>query len=426
MRRLPLVVLVLLVLALSGGASGTAQAPARGGQDLDARAAALHKDAIVVDTHIDTTAMLMRLGWRFEERHAPPSPTANGRNQGNHVDLPRMREGGFDAAFFSIYIPGTITGPEGVARARAQIARVREVALSLPNHLALCTTADDVRKAHAAGKIGVLLGVEGGHMINEDLGVLRQFARLGVRYLTLTHTVNTPWAGSSLGTPATNGLTPFGRDVVRELNRLGVLVDISHVSDQTFKDALEASEAPLIASHSSCRAICGHVRNMTDDMIKALAAKGGVIQINYYTEYLDQRLFEEQEKRRPAFDKLREELEQKYPGPQNDAKRTAELQAAVAEAVGSLPPVSWERIVEHIDHAVKIAGADHVGLGSDFDGATMPVGMEDCSKLPNITRALLERGYSEADIRKILGGNTLRLLEEARRVSIRLAGRKSG
>jgi len=248
--------------------------------------------------------------------------------------------------------------------------------------------------------------------------MLRAFHRLGARYMTLTHFVNTSWADSSGEPPAHDGLTPFGKDVVREMNRLGVIVDISHVSDKTFYDALETSEAPILASHSSCRALAHHVRNMTDDMIKALAAKGGVIQINFHAPYLDDAYFEAQQKLQPEVDALRKELETKYPGPENARKRADELRAFSSTR---LPKVSWMKIVEHIDHAVKLVGADHVGIGSDMDGAVMPEGMEDCSHLPRITEELLRRGYADADVKKILGGNVLRLMEQVEAVSRKAA-----
>ena len=249
-------------------------------------------------------------------------------------------------------------------------------------------------------------------MINNSLPVLRMYAELGVRYLTLTHSVNTDWADSSGDQMKHNGLTDFGKDVVRELNRLGVMVDISHVSDKTFLDAIEVSKAPMIASHSSCRAISGHARNMTDEMIRALAAKGGVIQINYLDQFIDKDLFQYSQKSQP----LMRELQQKYPGRENASKRREE----VAKQFGPAPRASWERIIEHIDHAVKLVGVDHVGLGSDFDGGSMPVGMEDCTQLPKITEALMRKGYSASDMRKILGENTLRLLSDVERVSRQL------
>jgi membrane dipeptidase len=286
----------------------------------------------------------------------------------------------------------------------------------MPDRVALCVTADDVRKAHKQGKIAALMGMEGGHMINNSLAVLRMYAELGVRYLTLTHSVNVDWADSSGDQPKHNGLTDFGKDVVRELNRLGVMVDISHVADKTFWDAIEVSKAPMIASHSSCRAISGHARNMTDDMIKALAAKGGVIQINYLDQFIDNDLFQYSQKSQS----LMRELQQKYPGRENLDRRREE----VAKQFGSAPKASWEKIVEHIDHAVKLVGADHVGLGSDFDGGSMPAGMEDCTQLPKITEALMRKGYATSDIKKILGENTLRLLSDVEHASRKLRASK--
>jgi len=368
-----------------------AQAPATSA----ARAARVHDQAIVVDTHIDTTQMLGREGWDFMARH----DSARGPGgEGSHVDLPRMKAGGLDAAFFSIYMAGTVTGPEAVKRSLVMIDNVRRLSEQHPNDIVLATTAADIRAAAKAGKIATLMGMEGGHMIDDSLNVLRDYQRLGVRYMTLTHSVNTNWADSSGDKPAHNGLTDFGRDVVREMNRLGMMVDISHVADKTFWDALEVSTAPLLASHSSCRAISGHPRNMTDDMIKALAAKGGVIQINYEVTFLD--------------------------NDRNEASRKREGLSRDEQAkLPPLPAVSWEKIIEHIDHAVKLVGATHVGLGSDFDGATMPQGMDDVSMLPKITAALLAKGYSEQDVTNILGGNLLRLMEQVEARARALQGR---
>ena len=241
---------------------------------LSEQARKVHFSSIVLDTHIDVTPKLQTT-WKFTEEHKE-----------GHIDLPRMRKGGLNALFFSIYMSGTVTGPKAVSDAIERIAAVHRLAEDSPDQVVLCVTADQVRKAHKQGKVAALMGMEGGHMINNSLAVLRMYAELGVRYLTLTHSVNTDWADSSGDQPRHNGLTDFGKDVVRELNRLGVMVDISHVSDKTFWDALEVSKAPMIASHSSCRAISGHARNMTDPMIKALATKGGVIQINSYSDYL--------------------------------------------------------------------------------------------------------------------------------------------
>ena len=361
----------------------------------------LHSQSIVIDTHDDTTQRLLDPKFDFGALHSDGS-----------VDIPRMRAGGLSAIFFSIWIPGTVTGPTAVQRGLDQINAVRETVARHPNDLVLCTTAEEIRRAKAGGKIAVLMGVEGGHMINNSLANLDKFFALGVRYMTLTHTVNTDWADASTDKPAHNGLTDFGKQVVREMNRLGMMVDISHVADKTFYDVLAVSKAPLIASHSSCRALCSAPRNMTDDMIKALAAKGGVMQINYHIGFLSQQ-FQDASKAHPELGK-EIEAESKKRCSENEACQLIEADKITREMVaqGKLPRVDWTEIIKHIDHAVKLVGADHVGLGSDFDGADMPYGMEDVSDIPRITDALLAKGYSPADVRKILGGNTLRLMQD--------------
>lgn len=376
--------------------------------DIADRAHKIHFSSIVLDTHDDTPQRLF-----FEH-----VDLAKRTNEG-HIDIPRMREGGMNAIFFSIWAPVTITGPAATKRAMDLINSVMDQIHKHPQDLVLATTAAEVRAAHAQGKIAALMGVEGGHMIDNNLDVLRQFAKLGVRYMTLTHTMDTDWAGSSGDDAKHIGLTPFGKDVIREMNRLGVLVDISHVSDKTFYDALEVSAAPMIASHSSCRAICDAPRNMTDDMIKALAAKGGVIQINYHVGFLSQ-AYRDASLKSAELKSRTAAAEKAVEGDEAASIRADERVAHEMMMEGKLPKVEWEAIVDHIDHAVKLVGADHVGLGSDFDGATMPIGMEDCSKLPKLTEAMLRRGYSESDIRKILGENTLRVMEQAERVSRQL------
>jgi membrane dipeptidase len=376
------------------------------GDDIAEHAQKLHFSSIVLDTHDDTTQRFFTKDYDIGKWNA-----------GGHVDIPRMRKGGMNAIFFSIWIDGRVTGPPAVEKALDQIDAVRENVKKYSNDLMLARTAGDVRRAHEHGKIAALMGVEGGHMIGNDIRMVRIFADLGVRYMTLSHFYNDEWADSSTDKPAHNGLTDFGKEIVREMNRQGMLVDISHVSDKTFYDALEVSKAPLIASHSSCRALCNHVRDMSDDMIKALAAKGGVIQINYEKSFIDQPYKDAYERETGGVVQHLSELTKNC---NNDeaciASEMAKLQQKLI-AEGKLPHVSWERIVDHIDHAVKLVGADHVGLGSDFDGADMPDGMEDCSKLPKITEALLRKGYSDNDIRNILGENTLRLLEMAEQVS---------
>jgi len=366
----------------------------------------VHQRAIVIDTHDDTTQRLL----------TDKTFDIAARNSTGSIDIPRMRDGGLDALFFSIWVTGDVTGPRAVKAALQQIDRVREAVRRHPNDLVLATTAADIRRAAADHKIAALMGVEGGHMIDEDLGVLRQFVALGVRYLTLTHSLNTTWADSSGDKPAHNGLTPFGKEVVRELNRLGVMVDISHVADKTFYDAIETTKAPVIASHSSCRAIANHPRNMTDDMLRALARNGGVVMINYNATFLSE---EFRVARRSAELQARLDAVAKACGA-DEACRILDEQRVNQEAMrsGQLPTVGWEKIVEHIDHAVKVAGIDHVGLGSDFDGAVMPLGMEDASQLPKITDALLKKGYSDQDVTKILGGNILRVMEDVRRAGV--------
>jgi membrane dipeptidase len=380
--------------------------PSIAADDISERACKLHFSSIVLDTHDDTTQRFFTSTYDIAKR-----------NPDGHIDIPRMREGGMNAIFFSIWIDGRVMGPQAVEKALDQIDAVRENVRKNSKDMVLARTAEDVRRADTDGKIAALMGVEGGHMIGNDIRMVRIFADLGVRYMTLSHFYNDEWADSSTDKPAHNGLTDFGKDVVREMNRQGMLVDISHVSDKTFYDALEVSNAPLIASHSSCRALCNHVRNMSDDMIKALAAKGGVIQINYEKSFIDQAY-------KDAYDKetggVVQHLSELTKNCNNDeaciSREMAKMQAKLT-AEGKLPHVSWERIVDHIDHAIKLAGADHVGLGSDFDGADMPEGMEDASKLLKITEALLRKGYSDADVRKILGENTLRIMEQAERVS---------
>jgi membrane dipeptidase len=375
-------------------------------QSISDQAKKLQSTSIVIDTHDDTTQRLLDPRFDLAIRH----------NDGN-IDIPRLKEGGLDGIFFSIWISSKTLGPEAVKKALDQIDAVRETVRQNPNDLMLATSAADIREAKKQHKIAVLMGVEGGHMMGNDLSVLRTFAALGVRYMTLTHMDNNEWADSSTDKPAHNGLTDFGKSVIREMNRLGIIVDISHVSDKTFYDALESSKAPVFASHSSCRSICQAPRNMTDDMIRDLAKHGGVIQINYHVGFLSQE-FRDFEKTHPEAEKeIHDEVDKRCGN--NEACKLTTGDQVVREFMqaGKLPKVDWTAIVDHIDHAVKIAGADHVGLGSDFDGAVMPLGMQDVTHLPQITDALLKKGYSESDIRKILGENTLRVLSQVENVS---------
>jgi membrane dipeptidase len=365
----------------------------------------------VVDTHADTTQRLVFESFDLGARHADGS-----------VDIPRLRDGGVSAIFLAVWMPGSVRGADAVRRALDQIEAVRRHAELHPNDLVLARTAEDIRRARATGRIALLMGIEGGHMIDSDLGVLQKYASLGARYMTLTHAVNTEWADASTDKPVHKGLSDFGKQAIGEMNRLGMAVDVSHVSDKAFNDALSTSRAPVFASHSCCRALCNSPRNLSDTMIRALAAQDGVLQINFHVGFLSQE-FRDAEKAHPEL-QIEVVAKAKDRCGENEACKILESGKIVREYVakGRFPRVDWTKIVDHIDHAVKIAGVEHVGLGSDFDGACMPYGMEDASALPQITEALLIRGYSEDDIQKILGGNTLRFLEDVENAAEQMRG----
>jgi membrane dipeptidase len=380
-----------------------------------ARVERLLRRAVVLDLHDDTTQMMVDEGYDLTTHH-----------DFGQVDVPRMRQGHAAGVFLSIWTDAVrYTPPESIRRALEQIDAVRGAVARHPAEMALATTADQVMAARKRGQIAILMGVEGGHMIDSDLAVLRTYFDLGVRYLTLTHTEHTPWADTSSQPPAHNGLTDFGRQVVREMNRLGMMVDISHVSDKTFYDAVETSAAPVIASHSSCRALADVPRNMTDDMLRAVAKNGGVVQVNFYSAFIDEnyrKAAEAQAKDRDAAVKAyldQMKAEGKAVSYINEDRIEREWTAKIPR-----PPLN--SLIDHIDHIAKVAGIDHVGLGSDFDGVSgaTPAGIDSAADLPKITQALLDRGYSAGDIRKILGGNLLRVFREAERVSRELQAAK--
>jgi membrane dipeptidase len=362
--------------------------------------ASLLERAVVLDLHCDTPMLIQAEGFDLSQRH-----------DYGQVDIPRMREGGVSGVFFSIYTSVTAGTPlEAVKKALEIIDGVRREVARHPGDLVLATTASEILAAKAAGKIAILMGVEGGHMIDSSLEVLRTFFELGARYMTLTHTADTPWAGSS-AKKGNKGLTDFGRQVVREMNRLGMMVDISHVSDQTFHDAIETTSAPVIASHSSCRALASHARNMTDEMLQALAQNGGVVHINYYNSFLDDG-FRARADALKDIDKRRTEIGKRLAS--DPRQREAEFRKLNQEQIEKIGRVPLSRLLDHFEHAAKVAGVDHVGLGSDFDGVEdqLPEGMEDISKIPNLVQGLQERGFADGDIEKILGGNTLRVMRE--------------
>jgi membrane dipeptidase len=375
-------------------------------QAISSRGRRLHFNSIVVDTHADTTQRLLDNNFDLALRDSRGS-----------IDIPRLREGGISAIFFAVWIPSRVQGPPAAQRALAQLNAVREHVRQHPADLILATSAEEIRTAHREGKIAILIGIEGGQMINCDLAVLAKFAAMGARYMTLTHSGNVEWADSSGDAPVHHGLTAFGKKVIHEMNLLGLLVDISHISDKTFRDVLAVSQAPVFASHSSCRALCDAPRNLSDEMIRALAAKGGVIQINYHVGFLSQE-FRDAEKNNPRInDAIAAEVQNRCCG--NEGLELIEGDRLTREFVlrGQLPRVGWSKIIEHLDHALQLVGPEHVGLGSDFDGANMPFGMEDATQVPKITDALLDKGYSEDDVKKILGENTLRVMAEVARVS---------
>jgi membrane dipeptidase len=367
------------------------------------RARRLHQEAIVVDGHADT------IGRFLDEGEDLGSETGRG-----HLDLPRMFRGGLDAQFLSCWVePKYQERGESARRAFRMIDAVKRWAARHPDRLSLARTAADVRRAAGEGKVCGILCIEGGHAIEDDLALLRSFHELGVRYLTLTWNHSTSWAGAARDPAARHGLTDFGREVVREMNRIGMLVDLSHVSERTFYDALEVSDTPVICSHSSVRALCDHPRNLTDDQLRALARNGGVVGVNFYSGFLSQKFYDGKKAVDEADEAARRRAREAFahdPAALDAALRDLARKNDRAEAAMPRPPL--DLLVDHLAHAARVAGIDHVGLGSDFDGiSNLPEGVDDCSQLPNLTVRLLERGFSESDVLKILGENFLRVME---------------
>ena len=365
----------------------------------------IHGKAIVVDTHNDITSMM-------EDEDYDIGTSSVGKY---HTDLARMKQGGLTAEFFSVYVDKKYAATGGSARrAMEQIDWVYRSAERYPDKLLLSTSVADIRRAKKEGKIAALMGIEGGHAIENSLFALRDFYRLGVRYMTLTHNNTNDWADSARDEAKHNGLTDFGKEVVREMNRLGMLVDVSHVSDKTMSDVLDVSTAPIIASHSSARALANHPRNIPDDLLRRISKNGGVVMVNFYPSFIDQKSLDADRARDERLKTQLDALNQQY---KDDPKRLAEETKKLYDA-DPLPPTPLSILIDHIVHIAQVAGIDHVGLGSDFDGVpSLPVGMEDISKLPNITYELLKRGYTEQDIRKVLGENFLRVFSEVERIA---------
>ncbi|HEY6245643.1 MAG TPA: dipeptidase [Pyrinomonadaceae bacterium] len=394
--------------------SPSEQKPARD-QQLWKRALAIHRKAIVIDSHNDITTPMTNDD--YDLSGPPPVPY--------RTSLDRMKEGGLTAEFFSVYIKPDYVANGGAARRTLDmIDSVYRAVERHPNDLMLATSVADIRRAKQQGKIAALMGIEGGHAIEDSLPTLREFYRLGIRYMTLTWNNTNNWADAGRGEKKHNGLSDFGKEVVLEMNRLGMMVDVSHVSDKTISDALDVSKAPIIASHSSARALSNVPRNIPDELLKRIGDKGGVIQVNFYTGFVDAATVGPQSEARDARLKAEQDaINQKY---KDDPERRGE-ESDKLEAANPLPPLPISKLIDHIDHIVKVAGIDHVGIGADFDGANdMPEGARDVSMLPNITYELLKRGYSEKDIRKILGENLLRAFAEVERVSMSMSKSISG
>jgi membrane dipeptidase len=376
----------------------------------DAEVMRVHRSALLIDTHNDTPSWIVD---GQECGQAKPSCVDMGvRSSTGHTDIPRLKEGGVGAVFFAAYVSGDyVKGNRSANRALAEIDAIRtDTAAKHPDDVMFAASVKDIEEARRRGKIAALIGIEGGHAIEDNLRLLRDYYALGVRYMTLTHSNTNNWADSSGDVSRGdvkhhNGLTPFGKDVVQEMNHLGMIVDISHVADKTFWDALEVSRAPLIASHSDSRAIANAPRNMTDEMIVALAKKGGVVQINFNCGFISQRFRDESNAKSAAVN----ERYRQASGEKGDISGEI-LRFRIQSELGVYQPTIAD-VITHIDHIRKIAGIDALGIGSDFNGVgCVPRGLEDVSKFPNLTRALLEKGYSAEDIRKIYGENLLRVM----------------
>jgi membrane dipeptidase len=396
MRALSIVALVLAASMLSTA------------QDYLARARALHAQVPLVDGHNDYPWALRENGTRDLDKFdlARPQPTLM-------TDIPRLRAGGVGGQFWSVYVPAELQGEAAVTATLEQIDIVHRMMRKYPDTFAPALTADDVERAFKRKRIGSLIGLEGGHAIDNSLGALRMFHRLGARYMTLTHSRNLAWADAATETPALGGLSPFGEAVVREMNWLGMLVDLSHVSPDTMTDAIAVSQAPVIFSHSSARAITDHARNVPDHVLQLLPKNGGIVMVTFVPGFLSSKVVAWNALRAAEENRLKDKLAADAPA----------LKAAMDawEKANPAPRATIADAADHIDHIRKVAGIDHIGLGGDFDGITSVVqGLEDVSTYPALTAALLRRGYTDDDIRKILGLNILRVMRAAEKVSARL------
>lgn len=364
-------------------------------EDFQKKAVELNQNSLVIDFHCDTLQYVLMRGKDLSKR-----------GETGAVDIPRLKEGGVNTQVFAAWVDSIFKGPFATKRALKLIDAMYEVLEKNPNSLELVLNSSDVERLARNNKIGALLGIEGGHALDGDIRILRNFHRLGVRLITLTWSNSNEIGDSSDDKPIHNGLSEFGKSVVKEMNRLGMIIDLSHASDKTFWDVLGITKKPVVASHSNCRSIVKVPRNLTDDMIKAIAKNGGVIGINFYSGFVD----DEFNKKYIEWRKSQPPRERKA---FKDPEKWAEYKFSFFETPLPIQGPPLESLSKHIDHIYKLVGPDHIGLGSDFDGIdSAPVGLEDVSKLPNLTEALLKRGYTEKEIKKILGENFLRVIKK--------------
>jgi membrane dipeptidase len=386
-------------------AGTSAPAPESLSSDPLVRARALHAQVPLIDGHND-------LPWQYREKaNRDLSKIDIAKLQpGLQTDIPRLRAGGVGGQFWSVYVPTTMQGKEAVRATLEQIDVVYRMLRRYPETFQLALTSREIEQSSSAGKIASLIGMEGGHSIDNSLATLRMYYKLGARYMTLTHSAHTPWADSCCAPPRANGLTRFGEEVVREMNWLGMLVDLSHVSPKTMNDALRITRAPVIFSHSSARALCDHPRDVPDDVLRRLPANGGLVMVTFVPSFISN----------PArlYDQAREAEISRLKRVPGTTQTSMEEGLARWDKIHPAPPVRLSEIADHIDHIRKIAGVDHIGLGSDFDGITqVPEGLEDVSKYPNLTAELIRRGYRDEEILKILGRNLLRVMAQAEKIS---------
>jgi membrane dipeptidase len=387
-----------------------AQTPAKPAPHSAKDAAAVHASAIVIDTHADTPQRFVDDGYDLDQ-------------PGAQVNLPDAKKGNLGAEFFSIWVEPDLYKDHYARRTLELIDSVYQQAAKHPTEMRMAFSTADIEAAHREQKLAALMGIEGGHSIENSLALLRDYYRLGVRYMTLTWSNSNGWADSSgdatdESVPHTKeGLTEFGKDVVYEMNRLGMMVDISHVSDKTFFRTLVVTRAPVIASHSGSRALCNAPRNMTDDMLRAVAINGGVVQVNFFSAFVSQQYLDAYMKLQPEIKKAQAELDAKWKA-QGKPTPYSEYDKLSREWAAKVPRPPFSALIDQIDHIAKVAGVDHVGIGSDFDGIpTTPEGIDTVADLPKISAALLERGYSPEDVHKIMGGNLMRVFRQVEQVS---------